>query len=111
MDFEEALERLGFRLAQERPRPRVRLYSATPNRFLTYWVHVYGDGTALFTWEFAIADYLAERGIQVGSNEALNLFMYPRQDERGPQDAAWLAGAMDRAEAILKSVRFDAADE
>ena len=83
-------------------------YRADPNRFLTYWVHVYDDGTALFTWEFAIVDYLATRGVQIGSSEALNLYMFPIRDERGPQDAAWLAEALGRAEEVLRSLRFDA---
>jgi hypothetical protein len=26
----------------------------------------------MFTWEFALGDYLAGRGLQVGSDEALN---------------------------------------
>jgi hypothetical protein len=106
VDFEEALAELGFAPAHERRGRGVRAYAASPNRFLTYWVHAFDDGTALFTWEFAIADFLAERGIQLGSSEALNLFMYPREDERGPQDPAWLAGAIDRAEATLRSLRF-----
>ena len=111
MEFRDALGELGFGLAQERAARGVRLFSAQPNRYLTYWVHAYDDGSALFTWEFAIADFLDSRGIQVGSNEALNLFMYPRQDERGSQDAAWLAGAIDRAEEVLRSLRFDAPED
>lgn len=106
VDFTEALRELGFTPAHERRTRGARAYAASPNRFLTYWVHVFEDGTALFTWEFAIADYLSERGIQLGSNEALNLFMFPREDERGPQDPAWLAAAIDRAEATLRSLRF-----
>lgn len=77
-----------------------------PNRYLTYWVHAYDDGSALFTWEFAVTDFLLDRGIQLGSSEALNLFMFPREDERGSQDAAWLAGAIDRTEARLRSINF-----
>ena len=108
MEFEEALDSLGFELAEERAGRGARVYRATPNRFLTYWLHVYGDGTALFTWEFAIVDYLSTRDIELGSSEALNTFMYPKRDERGPQDGAWLVGAIDRAEAVLQSLRFDA---
>lgn len=110
VDFFEALERLGFSPTHDRASRGVRTYSSHPNRFLTYWVHVYDDATALFTWEFAITDYLLERGIQLGSSEALNLFMYPVQDERGPHDAAWLAQALDRAEGNLRSVDFADAD-
>lgn len=105
MDFAEALAGLGFERVEERA--DAVLYAAHPNRYMTYWVHVYEDGTALFTWEFAIADYLATRGIQVGSDEALNQYAYPREDERGPQDPAWLAAAIDRAEAMLAAVRLD----
>jgi hypothetical protein len=108
VEFEEALTQLGFRPAERRAMGGARQYRADPNRFLTYWVHLYDDGTALFTWEFAIVDYLATREIQLGSGEALNLFMFPATDERGPQDAGWLAEVLDRTEQKLRSLRFDA---
>jgi hypothetical protein len=111
MDFAEALARFGFQPSDERAGREAVLYVARPNRYMTYMVHAYEDGTALFTWEFAIADYLATKGIQVGSDEALNQFMYPRNDDRGPQDGAWLAAAIDRAEAMLASLRFDRPDD
>ena len=104
MGFDEALQRLGFASSQERPSRGVRTFTARPNPYLTFWVHTYDDGTALLTWEFAITDYLLERGIQLGSSETLNLFMFPVQDERGPQEAAWLTHAMEAAEARLASV-------
>ena len=106
MDFDEALIRLGFELAQDRPAKGLRTYAARPNRFLTYWVHAYGDGSALFTWEFAVTDYLLERQIQLGSSERLNLFMFPTEDERGPQDPGWLAEALNHADECLRSVDF-----
>jgi hypothetical protein len=105
VEFNEALDHLGFRLAEERP--RVAIYRSDPNRFLTLWVHAYDDGTALFTWEFAIVDYLATKGVQLGSGEALNTYMFPMSDERGAQDGAWLTAVLDRAEAQLQSVRFN----
>jgi hypothetical protein len=74
---------------------------------LTYTVHAYEDGTALFSWEFALGEYLLTKGIQFGSDETLNQFAYPRADVRGPQDGAWLAGAIDQAEALLADVRLD----
>ncbi len=104
MDFGEALRRLGFAPEAERTARGVRTYSAYPNRYLTYYVHAFDDGSALFTWEFAITDYLLERGIQLGSSEALNLFMFPAEDLRGPQDGAWLAHAVDAAETQLAGV-------
>jgi len=104
MDFFQALERRGFAPASQRASRAIQTYSARPNRFLTYWVHVYDDGTALFTWEFAVTDYLLEHGMQLGSGEALNTFLFPVQDERGPQDPAWLAHAVELAEARLREV-------
>lgn len=104
MDFEEALARRGFVQAQDRPARGTQTYVARPNRYLAYWVHAYDDGTALFTWEFAITDYLLERGMQLGSSETLNLFLFPVDDDRGPQDPAWLAHVLDVAEARLRGV-------
>jgi hypothetical protein len=104
VDFSQDLDRLGFTSSQDRPGRGVRTYSARPNRYLTYWVHAYEDGSALFTWEFAITDYLLSKGIQLGSSETLNLFMFPVEDDRGPQDPAWLAHVIEMAEARLRSV-------
>ena len=104
MDFAEALRTYGFTAAQERSARDRQTYSASPNRFLTYWVHAYDDATALFTWEFAITDYLEERGMQIGAGEALNDYLYPQKDERGPQEAAWLAHAVEVTESLLRSV-------
>ncbi len=103
VDFDEALARLGFSRARERPPRGVDLFVARPNRFLTYMVHAFQDGTALFTWEFAIAAYAATRGLQVGLGEDLNTFLYPRDHARGPQDAAWVAAQVERAEHALRS--------
>ena len=107
MHFEEALSRLGFSRSSDRAPRGVHSYSSHPNPFLTYTVQAFEDGTALFSWEFAVGEYLATKGIQFGSDETLNQFAYPRQDMRGPQDGAWLAGAIEQAEALLADVRFD----
>jgi len=109
--FEDALRDLGFVETRERPPHGARRFEARPNGFLTWWVHAYGDGTALFTWEFAIAEYLTGKGMQIGSNEALNQFLYPARDVRGPQDPAWLAEAIDWAEGLLASVSLLNPDE
>jgi hypothetical protein len=110
--FVEALERLGFRLREERTMGAAgaKVYTAAPNPYLTYTVQAFEDGTALFSWEFAIGEYLATKGIQFGSDETLNQFAYPRRDARGPQDGAWLASAIEQAEALLADVRLDRAD-
>jgi hypothetical protein len=105
MDFFEELARRGFRLTQDRPSRGAQTYSTQPHRFLTYYVHVSGD-RALFTWEFAVAGFLLERGIQIGSNEELNLFLFPVQDEEGAQDAAWLDAAIERTQTTLRDLDF-----
>ena len=107
MDFEEALSRLGFSRNPERSPRGVRTFTAQPDPYLTYTVQAFENGTALFTWEFGVGEYLLTKGIQFGSDETLNQFAYPRQDTRGPQDGAWLAGAVEQAETLLADVRFD----
>ena len=107
MDFEETLATLGFHPATGRTPKGVQVLAAEPNPFLTYSVQAFDDGTALFSWEFAVGEYLRTKGIQFGSDETLNQFMFPREDERGPQDGTWLAGCVERAEAQLASIRFD----
>jgi hypothetical protein len=107
--FESTLGELGFRL--ERQARGVDHYARRPNRFLTYWVQVHDNGTALFTWEFAIGEYSATLGLQVGSDEHLNTFLFPREDARGPQDPAWLSGQIETTELLLRSVSLlDAED-
>ncbi len=102
MTFDEDLASLGFLL--DREARGIRHYLKQPNRYLTYWVQLDEEGRALFTWEFAIAEYAATLGLQVGSDERLNTFLFPREDERGPQDPAWLAAQIERTEALLRSV-------
>jgi hypothetical protein len=110
MDFDEALTRLGFRASTERAPRGVRLYTSHPNPYLTYTLQSFEDGTALLSWEFAVGEYLATKGIQFGSDETLNQYAYPREDARGPQDGTWLIAAVERAEALLADVRFDRTD-
>jgi hypothetical protein len=104
MAFGDALADLGFTF--DRQSRGIGHYARRPNRFLTYWVQVHEDGTALFTWEFAIAEYAATLGLQVGSGEQLNTFLFPREDARGHQDPAWLASQLERTEAVLRSISF-----
>jgi hypothetical protein len=109
VDFQEVIQRLGFRPRDERTvgAGGVQLYQAQPNGFMTYVVHTYDDGSAIFTWEFALGEYLATKGIQMGSDETLNQFIYPREDVRGRQEAAWLMGAVERTEAMVAAIRLD----
>lgn len=108
--FEDELAERGFVRIAGRIPSGTRVFEARPNRFLTYTVQAFEDGDALFSWEFAVGEYLATKGIQFGSDETLNQFAYPREDTRGSQDIAWLAGAIERAESLLADVRFDRPD-
>jgi hypothetical protein len=110
MEFEEALVKYGFHPATGRTPRGVQVLVAEPNPFLTYTVQAFDDGTALFSWEFAVGEYLRTKGIQFGSDETLNQFAFPREDQRGPQDGAWLVGCIDQAQAQLASLRFDHPD-
>jgi hypothetical protein len=102
--FEESLAGLGF--AFDRESRGVRHFHHRPNAYLTYWLQTREDDTALFTWEFAIAEYAARLGLQVGSDEHLNTFLFPREDATGPQEPAWVAAQIERTEAVLRSVRL-----
>lgn len=111
MSFEEALAAFGFHPAVGRAPRGIQVFVAQPNPYLTYTVQAFGDGTALFSWEFAVGEYLRTKGIQFGSDETLNQYAFPRKDERGPQDGSWLTGCVERAEAQLASVRLDAPEK
>ena len=108
MEFGEALARFGFQPREARGFGKdAQLHIAAPNRYLTYTVHAYPDGTAIFSWEFALGEYLLTKGIQVGSDETLNQFAFPREELRGSQDGTWLTSAIERTEALLADLRFD----
>jgi hypothetical protein len=108
MDFEEALGTLGFRRGEKRAFGSGSVvYESHPNAFMTYTVQAVEDGSAIFSWEFALGEYLAGRGLQVGSDEALNQFVFPREDLRGGQSGAWLVSAIEQTEAMLSSIRLD----
>jgi len=104
--FESDLITLGFRLTQDRGTGVIQ-YSMQASDWLTYWVHWNTDDqTVLFTWEHAIGEYMSANGLQIGANEELNQFLFPKHDARGPQDIAFVVQEMDRAEAILRLVDF-----
>lgn len=104
MEFEEGVRALGF--TESRSGRRGVTYTRSPNPFLTYYVQDAGDGTVLFTWEFAIAEYVAGLGLQVGSDEHLNTFLFPRRDVQGPRDPAWVAAQIDLVEETLGAISF-----
>ena len=104
--FASDLEALGFRAVGQNRRGEIT-YAKNANRYLIYNVH-WDPATAdvLFTWEFAIGEFFDARGLQIGSNEALNLFLFPQYDARGTTDIAFVAGELDRAEQVFRSLNF-----
>lgn len=105
--FHDDLESLGFHLTQSSRRGSQ--YAMTATRYLTYWVHWDAEeGTALFTWELDIGEFMHDRELQIGANEKLNLFLFPQYDARGPADVAFVARELDRAEALLRSIDMTA---
>ena len=106
MAFDDELGLLGYQLAQEK-RDGTRTFSLARNRYLTYWLHLPADDTgALFTWEFAIGEYMDEYGLQVGANEPLNQFLFPQVDTEVAQDMAEVVKAMERTEAMFAGMNF-----
>ena len=105
MAFAEDLEALGFRFVQDRR--GVNQYALRSTRYLTYWIHWDPeDDGVLFTWELAIGEYLAARGLQLGSNEELNSSLFPQHDAQGQADIRFVVSEMERAEQLLRSLNF-----
>ncbi len=107
MDFEEALLKFGFHPSTGRTPRGVQVLVAEPNPFLTYTVQAFDDGSALFTWEFAVGEYLRTKGIQFGSDETLNQLCSRARTSVVPRTAPGWSGAVERAQAQFASVRFD----
>lgn len=108
MSFEDALRDLGFAFSRRGRSGDTWEHHATP--YLTHYVQDPGDGSVLFTWEIAIGELMAVHGLQVGSDEHLNTFLFPRKDARGPREAAWVSAQMDAAEERLRRISLLAAE-
>ena len=107
MAFDDDLKLMGFRLGQQR-RDGVRTFALPRNRYLTYWLHVPAaeDEPALFTWEFAIGAYMDEYGLQLGTNEPLNQFLFPQTDRVVAQELAEVLKAIEQTEATFAGMDF-----
>ena len=106
MAFDDELRVVGFQATQTRRGGSVA-WSLTRNRHLTYWLHVPDDGgQALFTWEFAIGAYMDEYGLQLGTNEPLNQFLFPQTDRVVDQELAEVLKAIEQTEATFAGMDF-----
>lgn len=106
MSFVEDLESIGF-VYQSEGRGGVRHYGLAGNRFLTYWVHVHPDESGgVFGWEFALGEFCQTRGLQVGANDVLNIFLYSEADVAVPPNVASVVAQIDATETRLNSLRL-----
>jgi hypothetical protein len=106
MSFTEDLESIGF-VYQSVGRGGVQHFSLQGNRFLTYYCHVDGDEAgAVFSWEFALGEYCLTRGLRVGANEVLNVFLYAEHDVAVAPSIAAVVTQIDAAETTLNSLRL-----
>ncbi len=106
MAFVDDLESIGF-VFQSQGRGGVRHYALQGNRFLTYYVHVADDESGgVFSWEFALGEFCEVRGLQVGANDVLNVFLYPDGDVHVPPSVASVVAQIDAAETRLNALRF-----
>jgi hypothetical protein len=88
-------------------RAGVRHYALHGNRYLTYWCHVADDESGgVFSWEFALGEFCASRGLQVGANDVLNIFLYSEADVPVPPSVASVVAQIDATETRLNSLRF-----
>lgn len=105
MSFTDDLESFGFTFQSERG--GIRHYALQGNRFLTYYCHVSDDGTGgVFSWEFALGEFCSSRGLQVGANDVLNVFLYSETDVEVPASVASVVAQIDATETLLNSLRL-----
>ena len=108
MAFNDELKLVGFQPTQTR-RDGTTAWSLARNRHLTYWLHVPATGgPALFTWEFAIGEYMDEYGLQLGTNEPLNQFLFPQTDRELALELNAVLKAIEQTEAVFAGMDFGA---
>jgi len=108
--FDDELRLVGFQPGPLR-RDGATAWSLVRNRHLTYWLHVPPDaGVALLTWEFAIGAYMDEYGLQLGTNEPLNQFLFPQTDREVDQNLTAVLRAIEQTESMFAGMDFGRPD-
>lgn len=102
-DLVENLESLGFRRLGGR-RTEEWVKQATP--YLTMSLHAQPDGEVLFTWELSIGQMTSDLGLLLGTNDPLNIFLFPQADAKGPATTEFVLGEIARVEARLRGVNL-----
>lgn len=76
-------------------------WSLRTTPYLQFSVMVDGDDAVIVTWELAIGELMGDRGLHVGTNDPLQVFLYPQHDARGPADAAFVESEITRVTGLL----------
>lgn len=103
-EFTESLATLGFLFVQEDRRGTWQ-FARQANRFLTQWVHDYGD-EVLFTWEFDLGEFCEAAGWQIGAAETSFQILYPQYDARIARDLSAVAAEVQRLEMQLSGLNL-----
>jgi hypothetical protein len=93
---------LGFVLVQQDRRGTLQ-FARKPNRYLTEWLHDYGD-QGLFTWEFDLGEFCEHAGWQIGAAETSFQILYPQYDVQIARDIDAVASEVSRLEARLNGL-------
>ena len=106
--FLTGLLALDFQFAQQ-DRRGVLQFARQANRFLTEWVHDYGDAV-LFTWEFSLGEYASEVGWQMGGGDPTAQILYPQFDARLPRSVDEVVVEIQRLEQRLSYLNLSTPD-
>ncbi|MHB8511183.1 MAG: hypothetical protein ACYDCC_03285 [Actinomycetota bacterium] len=97
------LESLGFRRIGAR---RSEEWVKQATQYLTYSLHPIDEHEILFTWELAIGELMRDRGFMVGTNDPLQVFLYPQSDSKGPATIEFVTSEIKRTQLSLKELDF-----
>lgn len=104
-EFADALAGLGF-VHQGATRRGGEQWTLEFNRFLTFTLNDLGD-SVVFSWVFALGDYILERGMQIGAGETSFQELYPQHDVRLPHEPDAIRIEVTRT---LRTLQFDLGD-
>ena len=102
MSLTTELQDLGFELVQSSK--GAERFTARGGQYLVLWLQTFPDGTAEFTYELALGQYLKDKGFAVSVQDELSLMIFPRTDIRGPAEIEWVRQQIEAAETQLASV-------
>lgn len=103
--FEDELESLGFR-SHTRAASGTLVWVLEFNSYLTFTLHDHHD-MVMFTWVFALGEFLETKGWVIGSGETSFHELYPGHDVRLPAEIGAVEAEITRT---LHTLRLDLGD-